>query len=220
MRRFAAAAWRLLKALPLAVAAPALLAISAIGLLLADVLASLRARAALPVSLKPAVASASIVIPNWKGRDLLEKYLPSVIAAVEDHPGSEIIVVDNGSDDGSVELMRERFPEVTVLALPQNLGFGGGSNAGFRAAKNDIVVLLNSDMRVDRGFLAPLLDGFQDENTFAVSCQIFFSDPRKIREETGLTEGWWQQGALRVRHRAEPNIGGLFPCFYGGGGSC
>ena len=134
--------------------------------------------------------------------------------------GNEIIVVDNGSEDGSVAFLGERFPQVRVLALPQNLGFGGGSNAGFRAAKNDIVVLLNSDMRVERDFLTPLLAGFEDERTFAVSCQIFFSDPAKLREETGLTEGWWEQGALRVRHRAEPEIRELFPCFYGGGGSC
>jgi GT2 family glycosyltransferase/glycosyltransferase involved in cell wall biosynthesis len=106
-----------------------------------------------------------------------------------------------------------------VLALEENLGFGGGSNAGFRAAKNDIVVLLNSDMRVEANFLQPLLNGFQDEKTFAVSCQIFLSDPAKKREETGLTEGWWQQGSLRVGHRIEPEITCLFPCFYAGGGS-
>src|SRR5207245_1638680 len=104
------------------------------------------------------------------------------------------------------------------LALPQNLGFGGGSNAGIRAAKNDIVVLLNSDMRVERDFLQPLLDGFTDDKVFAVSCQIFMQG--KTREETGLTEGWWQQGGLRVRHREEPEIRELYPCFYGGGGSC
>ena len=57
----------------------------------------------------------------------------------------------------------------------KNLGFGGGSNAGFRAAKNDIVVLLNSDMRVEPDFLAPLLDGFTDGKVFAVSCQIFLA---------------------------------------------
>ncbi len=68
--------------------------------------------------------------------------------------------------------------------------------------------------------MQPLLDGFTDENVFAVSCQIFFSDPSKLREETGLTEGWWQQGGLRVRHRVEPTIKQLYPCFYGGGGSC
>jgi glycosyltransferase involved in cell wall biosynthesis len=75
-------------------------------------------------------------------------------------------------------------------------------------------------MRVEPDFLSPLLAGFTDEKTFAVACQIFFSDPNKIREETGLTEAWWSQGALRVRHRADASIKDLFPCFYGGGGSC
>ena len=80
-----------------------------------------------------------------------------------------------------------------MLALPQNLGFGGGSNAGFRAAKNDIVVLLNSDMRVAPDFLAPLLEGFSDPEVFAVSCQIFFSDPsqapRRDRPDARLVAG-------------------------------
>ena len=59
-----------------------------------------------------------------------------------------------------------------------------------------------------------------DETVFAVSCQIFFSDPARVREETGLTQGWWRDGALRVRHRADDRVDDLFPCFYGGGGSC
>lgn len=128
--------------------------------------------------------------------------------------------MDNGSADGSADYVREHFPQVTLVALKENLGFGGGSNAGFRAAKNDIVVLLNSDMRVAPDFLQPLLDGFSDEKVFAVSCQIFFSDPEKLREETGLTQFWWENGRLRVRHRIDSAINGPYPCAYGGGGSC
>ncbi len=219
MKRFVAGLWRILKQLPLALLAPVILVLAALGLALADLLAALRSK--IPArDTKPSPDAASIVIPNWNGRDLLKKYLPSVIASIESHPGSEVIVVDNGSTDGSVAFVRERFPHVKLLELPVNLGFGGGSNAGFRAAKNDIVLLLNSDMRVERDFLAPLLAGFQDEKTFAVACQIFFSDPAKKREETGLTEGWWLQGSLRVRHRIEPEVRDLYPCFYGGGGSC
>ena len=135
------------------------------------------------------------------------------------HPGNEVIVVDNASTDGSAEFINSYFPTVRVLQLPENLGFGGGSNAGFRAAKNDIVVLLNSDMRVEPDFLQPLLDGFTDERVFAVSCQIFFSDPAKLREETGLTQAWWQGGRLRVRHRDDETIQDAYPCFYAGGGS-
>ena len=208
---------RLLRALPLLLLSPFLLAASFLALVAAQLF---RSRRPLPESKAPRADAASVVIPNWNGRDLLEKYLPSVIEALAGNPANEVVVVDNGSTDGSVEFVREHFPQVTVLALPRNLGFGGGSNAGFRAAKNEVVVLLNSDMRVAPDFLAPLLEGFRDPLVFAVSCQIFFTDPTKLREETGLTQAWWQDGGLRVRHRDDPAIQDLFPCFYGGGGSC
>lgn len=217
---------RVLRALPLLALSPFLVAIAAAALLITDVLWKLWGRA-VPRSSPPGPgetplrrSAASAVIPNWNGKELLEKYLPSVVAALAGNPANEIVVVDNGSDDGSADFVRSAFPQVTLVALPRNLGFGGGSNAGFHAARNDIVVLLNSDMRVAPDFLGPLMEGFADPAVFAVSCQIFFSDPHKIREETGLTQGWWQDGALRVRHRIDPGIDDLYPCFYGGGGSC
>ena len=215
---------RLLRALPLLILSPLLVAVSLAALLVADALSFLlrgtRKAPAGPAPREAGPTAASVVIPNWNGRELLEKYLPSVVAALAGNPANEIVVVDNGSTDDSARYVRANFPQVTLIALDRNLGFGGGSNAGFRAAKNDVVVLLNNDMRVDPGFLAPLLEGFADPAVFAVSCQIFFSDAAKLREETGLTQGAWQDGALRVRHRADPAITGLFPCFYGGGGSC
>jgi GT2 family glycosyltransferase/glycosyltransferase involved in cell wall biosynthesis len=208
---------RLVRALPLLLVSPFLMAVSFTALLIAQIF---RGRRALPPPQAARHNSASVVIPNWNGRDLLEKYLPSVVAALAGNPQNEIVVVENGSTDGSADYVRTHFPQVNLVALPKNLGFGGGSNAGFRAAKNDVVVLLNSDMRVAPDFLAPLLEGFRDPAVFAVSCQIFFSDPNKLREETGLTQAWWQDGMLRVRHRDDPAVTDLFPCFYGGGGSC
>src|SRR4051794_4629798 len=210
---------RFLAALPVLLFSPVLVCVPLLVLAITDAFWLLFGRRKLPVDIRPSTSAASVVIPNWNGRDLLEKYLPSVISATARHPGSEVIVVDNGSSDGSADFVLQHFPEVRLLALPQNLGFGGGSNAGFRAAKNDIVVLLNSDMRVAPDFLQPLLDGFTDEKVFAVSCQIFFSDAAKLREETGLTQAWWSGGALRVRHRIDDAITDAYPCFYAGGGS-
>ena len=211
---------RFLRALPLLLLTPVLLALSALALAVTDFLWMLAGRLNLPPDAAPDTRAASLVIPNWNGKDLLERFLPSWLVAVAQHPGSEILIVDNGSTDGSADWLRAHYPQVTLLALEKNLGFGGGSNAGFSAAKNDIVVLLNSDMRVEADFLQPLLDGFTDETVFAVSCQIFLGDPSKRREETGLTQGWWQDGGLRVSHKADAAVDGLFPCFYGGGGSC
>jgi GT2 family glycosyltransferase len=220
VRPFLTILWRLIKFLPLLLLAPFLMLAAIAAIAVTDLLGKFREVNRLPADQRCANSSASVVIPNWNGRDLLERYLPSIIEALAGNLDNEIIVVDNGSTDGSAAMLAERFPSVRVLALDRNLGFGGGSNAGFQVAKNDIVVLLNSDMRVKADFLAPLLAGFTDTLVFAVSCQIFFTDKEKLREETGLTQGWWENGGLRVRHRDDPAIADLYPCFYGGGGSC
>ena len=214
---------RFVRGFPLLLISPLLIAVSALTLAVVDMLWRLFGKPSAEIQLperKRGRSAASVVIPNWNGKDLLARYLPSVVEALAGNPDNEIIVVDNGSSDGSAEFVREQFPQVKLLALPVNLGFGGGSNEGFHEARNDVVVLLNSDMRVAPDFLAPLLEGFRDPDVFSVSCQIFFSDPAKIREETGLTQSWWQDGGLRVRHRIDAAIDDLYPCAYGGGGSC
>lgn len=206
--------------------APAVLAFVALFLWCADLLSGLQLlfrrrrltlEPATPASPYEPPRHASIVIPNWNGRDLLEKYLQTVLAACS--PSDEVMVVDNASSDGSAEFLRRNFPQVRVLALDRNHGFGGGANAGVRAARHRIVVLLNNDMRAAPDFLAPLLAGFTDEWVFAVSAQIFFSDSSRRREETGLTEGRFEKGFIRVRHVADDQIHRLYPTFYAGGGS-
>lgn len=212
---------RWLRGIPLLVGAPVVLVVTAAVLALTDWLWRLFGRRVKEGEVgSPSRRAVSVVIPSWNGKDLLERYLPSVVEAVAENPDHEILVVDNGSSDGTAAWIRARFPQVRLLEPARNLGFAGGANLGVRAARNDIVVLLNNDMRVHRDFLAPLLEGFRDPEVLAVSAQIFFADPERRREETGLTEGWWENGSLRVRHRQDPAIASLFPCFYGGGGSC
>ncbi len=167
------------------------------------------------------ITRASIIVLNWNGRDLLAQGLPALLAAVQQAGGRhEVIVVDNGSSDGSADYVRTAFPMVKIVALERNLGFGDGNDAGVRAASHDIVVLLNNDMAVDAGFLAPLLRPFADERVFAVSSQIFMGDPARQRVETGLTGGEIKDGRLRVWHseigatESEPR-----PCLWAGGGS-
>jgi len=163
---------------------------------------------------------ASIIIPNWNGRDLLERCLPSIIKAVRYEGGDhEIIVVDNNSTDDSVAFIQATYPEIKVIELPENKGFAGGCNVGVQESKNDIVVLLNNDMVVDKDFLRHLLNDFVDDTVFAVSSQIFFWDPQKRREETGKTRGFLRLGFLQVVHDQVKEDEQIHPVLYAGGGS-
>src|SRR6478672_604212 len=123
---------RLIRALPLLLLSPFFMAISFLALLLTDLLTRRSATrgAGADVGVRPTLPqSATVVIPNWNGKDLLAKYIPSILTALAGNAANQILVVDNGSTDGSADFLRATFPDVTVLALPQNLGFGGGSNA-------------------------------------------------------------------------------------------
>ena len=203
----------------LAAVTPLLLLAAMLLFAVCDLVNRVRRAKPRPPESKPSTKAVSIVIPNWNGRHHLTRNLPSVLAQIEGTPGSEVIVVDNGSNDGSAEFLQANFPSVRVIELESNQGFGGGSNAGVGAARNEIVVLLNNDMRVAEGFLRPLVEGFRDPRVFAVSAQIYFTDPNRPREETGLTQGEWRRGRLHVRHVIDDRVTTLFPTFYAGGGS-
>jgi len=175
-----------------------------------------------PAVSPPRSGLASIVVLNWNGKALLAQGLPSILRAVRvDGRSHEILVVDNGSTDGSIEYLQESFPGVRVLALPANVGFAEGNNAGVREARHDIVILLNNDMVVDPNFLGPLLRGFGPK-TFAVSGQIYFQDPLKRREETGRTTAVYRRGMVDYSHReadGRPLPRSYYPVFWAGGGS-
>ncbi|PIP05972.1 MAG: glycosyl transferase, partial [Syntrophobacterales bacterium CG23_combo_of_CG06-09_8_20_14_all_48_27] len=86
----------------------------------------------------------SIVIVNWNTKDLLQNCLASIYKTVRGIT-YEIIVIDNGSSDGSVEMLREKFPGVKVIENRENRGFGAANNQGFRVMTGRYALLLNTD---------------------------------------------------------------------------
>lgn len=109
----------------------------------------------------------SVVIPNWNGVYLMEKHLQKVI----DHsPKTQIIIADDLSSDGSVEYIRRNFPDVLIVEGAKREGFAANVNRGVAKATGDIVILLNTDVEPEEGFLPPLIKHFQDEDVFAVGC--------------------------------------------------
>lgn len=164
----------------------------------------------------------SIIILNWNGCHLLQESIPAVLKSVEkSQVQHEVMVVDNGSEDDSVAWLKSNFPEVSILELDQNLGFGEGNNRGVAAAKFDRVILLNNDMIVDEDFIGPLLEPFCDPKVFAVSSQVFFPEGRR-REETGNTFVRFRWGYPHFSHDPVKDYHfkrNNLPVLWAGGGS-
>lgn len=89
----------------------------------------------------------SVVILNYKRRDALVQTLNSALS--QEYPNLEIILVDNGSEDGIQEYVRDHAPKVKLIAMPQNLGTCGGRNAGIRVSRGEVVITLDNDIYFD-----------------------------------------------------------------------
>lgn len=100
----------------------------------------------------------SVIIPNWNGKHHLDDCLSSL--RQQTYTNNEIIVVDNGSTDGSQAYIDANFPEVTLVNLPSNKGFTGACNRGYAYSKGDIILLLNNDTAVEPTWLAAIANAF------------------------------------------------------------
>jgi len=114
------------------------------------------------------MSSVAIVILNWNGAKMLEKYLPSVIAHSSDD--AEIIVADNASTDNSMELMGTQFPQIRTILLDKNYGFADGYNRALAQVDAKYFVLLNSDVETTPHWLRPLID-FMEKHDDCAACQ-------------------------------------------------
>jgi GT2 family glycosyltransferase len=121
-----------------------------------------------------------IVIPNWNGAHHLPECLDSL--ARQTLQATEVLVVDNGSSDDSVDLVRDRYPWVRVIQHPDNRGFSAAVNSGIRATGGEFVALLNNDTRAEPDWLERLVGAMQrwPEASFAASKMLRYDPPHAI----------------------------------------
>ena len=145
-----------------------------------------------PVPLRPRRVSTgmavSTIVVNHERRELLRSCLSSLQRAHERvDERTEIVVVDNGSTDGSVDLVQEQFPDVVLVMLPRNLGFAGGLAAGIAAASGDWIAVFNNDTTVEADAVAVMLAAARrDPRVGSVAAQMRFADRRDVLNSAGL----------------------------------
>lgn len=145
----------------------------------------------------------SAVVVNWNGLGCVDDCLASLLR--QTWPALEIIVVDNGSRDGSRELLRSRYgSRITLIESPVNLGFAGGNNLGIRAAKGAYVVLLNNDAVAERGWVAALVGAAEaDPQVGMCASKILVLGSKGLIDSAGLLMS--ADGIGRGRGRLEPD---------------
>lgn len=157
----------------------------------------------------------SVVIPNYNGEELLKQNIPYVLNAYNNKKNKiiEIIVVDDASQDESVKLLKQNFPKINIIQHKKNRGFSSAVNTGVRMSKGDLVVLLNTDVVIEKDFLVHALPHFENEKVFAVSfhekgygwAKGFFSDGfinhQSGKESKNTHDTFWVNGGSGIFRR-------------------
>lgn len=131
----------------------------------------------------------AVVILNWNGKRFLEQFLPFVIS--RSHNQAAIIVADNASTDGSVEMLKNNFPEVEIIINPTNAGYAGGYNQALKRVDAEYYILLNSDIEVGENWIEPVI-AMMDADPSIAACQPkirSYQDPESF-EYAGAAGGF------------------------------
>jgi GT2 family glycosyltransferase len=144
----------------------------------------------------------SVIIVNFNGRRFLQDCLSSILDQA--YSPFEVILVDNASQDGSVEFIQENFPSVKIFIQKENLGFAGGSNAGIREARGEFILTLNNDTIVPHDFISELVKPMmQDPSVGMCASKMVFPDGRINSTAICIS----RSGAAWDRGRGEPDHG-------------
>ena len=131
----------------------------------------------------------AVVILNWNGKEMMRRFLPSVVRYSEEL--ATVIVADNASTDGSLEMLKAEFPTVEQIVLDQNYGFAEGYNRALAEVDYPYMLLLNSDVEVSEGWLRPLL-AYMEEHTDVAACQpkLLSQSEKEYFEYAGASGGY------------------------------
>ncbi len=133
---------------------------------------------------KATAAQASVVIPNFNGMQYIGSCLRSLYACEE--TAFSVIVVDNGSKDGSADYIEKEFPQAELIRFPENRGFSAAVNAGILAAKTPYVILLNNDTTVEKYFVSTLVRAIgRNERYFSVGAKMVSMQNPDIIDDAG-----------------------------------
>lgn len=153
----------------------------------------------------------SIIVLNWNGKELTRDCLKSIIEHTE-YPDYEIIVVDNGSTDGSIAMLEEEFPDVKLIKNDTNLGFGRGNNQGMGIARGEYFFLLNNDTLITRGWLSSVVK-IMDSDSRIVSVGSTLIPPSDVGQVEYIRRGTdrWRDtvcgAAMSMKRKAVERIG-------------
>src|SRR5208337_3369972 len=138
------------------------------------------ASAAQITRMKESLPAVDIIIVNYNGIRYLDDCLASL--AETEYLDFHVILVDNGSTDGSVELVLQKYPLVKIILNNENLGFGKANAIGINAGKADFIALLNNDTVVDKHWLFPLVNSMLEDESVASACSklLFMNNPHVI----------------------------------------
>ena len=130
----------------------------------------------------------AVVILNWNGCPMLERFLPSVVATSEE---ADVVVADNGSTDGSVAFLQEHYPQVRLIELDKNYGFAEGYNRALQQVEADYYVLLNSDVECTPRWIEPVVEMMDAEPRIAIAQpKLLMYDQKNTFEYAGGAGGF------------------------------